>query len=190
MQVGRRGSEKACDFRAHNPAPYLHCPSYQLSRRLRQDSPSGSRDGHLVAVCLGSSPWFGSCIHNSPCRYKSHCRRPAFACSPFHRSLSTERGSREDVSDFCCGNPNKPPPSISSLPSRGSCRMFSLISRLKPSSQATAGSVRHSPNWGFSRQGPQNPSFSGAPREGYGYSHAIKLTLSMLLRPCQKLNGM
>lgn len=183
MQVGRRGSEKACDFRVHNPAPYLHCPSYQLSRRLRQDSPSGSKDGHLVAVRLGSSPWFGSCIHNSPCRYKSHCRRPAFACSPFHRSLSTEKrgGSREDVPDFSCGSHNKLPPSISSLPSYGSCRMLSLFYPLKPSSQATTGSVRHSPNWGFPRQAPQNPSFSGAPREGYGYSCAIKLTLSMLL---------
>lgn len=96
MQVGGRGSERACDFRVYNSAPYLRCPSYQLSRWLRQDSPSGSRGGHLVAVCLGSSPWFGSCIHNSPCQYKSHCRRPAFACSPSHRSLSTEkRGGQE-----------------------------------------------------------------------------------------------
>lgn len=49
-----------------------------------------------MAVCLDSSLWFGSCIHNSPCQYKSHCRRPAFACSPSHRSLSTEkRGGQE-----------------------------------------------------------------------------------------------
>lgn len=72
-------------------ALYLHCPSYQLSRWPRQDSPSGSRDGRWEAVSLGSLPLFGSCIHNSPCRYKSHCRRPVFACSPFHRSLSTEK---------------------------------------------------------------------------------------------------
>lgn len=83
-------------------APYLHCPSCQLSRWPRQDSPSSSRDGRWAAGRLGSSLWFGSCIHNSPCRYKSHCRRPAFACSPFHRSLSTEKRGVERgcVRDF------------------------------------------------------------------------------------------
>lgn len=147
-------------------APYLHCPSYQLSRWPRQDSPSGSKDGHSVAVCLGSSLLFGSCIHNSPCRYKSHCRRPAFACSPFHRSPSTEK---RGVKRVCCGDFLWQPQKASILHTT-----FGLLWKLQSALSYLAAQPfisghsrlrRTLPKLGLRWAGISNPSFSGAPRE-------------------------
>lgn len=137
----------------------------------------------MAAACPGSSPWFGSCIRSFPCRCKSHCRRPAFACSPFHRSLSTEkRGVKRGCSRGFLWPPQKAP----TLHTEVTLLLEALfIDLLKPSSQATAGSVRHSPNWGSPRQASHTPSLSGAPREGQRYSYAIKLPLPRPLRPCQ-----
>lgn len=115
-------------FRFDNSIVYLRYPSCPLSRWPRQGTPSGNKGGCWGAACPGSWWWFGSCTRNSPSRYKSHCRRRAFVCSPFHRSQSTEERRVEKRGwSSVCGQPTTDPwPPSRTLTLRQCCGALSL----------------------------------------------------------------